>query len=56
VQVLISRDRVWRVEIRAGYCTVYEHGALVLDRVGLDRVVTFLLDQGVNPEQDLIPD
>lgn len=54
MQVLISRDRVWRVEIRAGLCTLYEHGGVVLDRVSLDRVVAHLVEHGVDPERDLV--
>lgn len=56
MQVLISRDGVWRVEIRAAVCTLYEGGALVLDRVSLDRVVAHLVEHGVDPVRNLVAD
>jgi hypothetical protein len=56
MRVLRSRDRVWRVEVRAGACTVFRDGFKVLERADLDRVVVYLIRQGVAPDRDLVED
>lgn len=48
VQVLKSRDGVWRLEQRRDGCWLYMHGGLVLSRASLDQVARYLLEAGVD--------
>lgn len=55
MQVLVSRDGVWRAEQHRDGWRLYQHGGLVLERASLDRLVGFLVEQGVDVERDMMP-
>lgn len=54
VEVLVSRDGVWRAERRGDGWRLFRLGGLVLQRATLDGVVAFLLERGVDPAADLV--
>ncbi len=49
MRVLISPDRRWRAEQRGDGWWLFYDGGLLLARVSLDDVVSYLIDAGVDP-------
>lgn len=49
MRVLRSPDREWRLEVRGDVCTLYRHGGVVVERTSMQRVVDYLLGEGVDP-------
>lgn len=56
MQVLVTRDRVWRLERHQdGWCRLYQHGGLVLSRASVDEAREHLEAAGVDVVRDLVP-